>query len=169
MRLATESSAQSESLREDHRHVQPLRVVRASDGLQVGEPRAVLDVEQGLELERPRDDVRATGELEVLIGLVDRNGVPQVAKSRRLDLGHGGVHEIDLAVDGSALGRVGERQIQPHPERVGEACVRVDRPDSSGFDAVNSGRRETGALRQRLEAPPSPRPLFTNDPADRHG
>jgi hypothetical protein len=56
-------------------------------------------VEQGGRVKRPSDDIRSTGELEVLIRLFHggRDGVP--AQMRELELTHRRVHRI-LRADG---------------------------------------------------------------------
>ena len=95
-----------------------LGVVRAGGLLEVREPGPVLDVEQVLPV--PREDVRAAGELVVLVRLVDGEGAAGSAERACLELAHRGMDEV------GRVGSAGRRQSRrghagPRSTRVGRS------------------------------------------------
>jgi hypothetical protein len=65
--------------------------------LQVREPGLVFDVEEVATFGRPRHDVRAPRELEVLVGLVQTDIQTEPAEMGRLHLTHRRVDRVDRA------------------------------------------------------------------------
>lgn len=129
-----------EALRDDRRQVRLLRVPAAGGCLDVREPRAVLDVKQGPEVEIPRQDIGATGELVVLIRLVNGNREAGSSKSRSLELAHSGVHEIPVTrrLLSVAQPRICEVYLQAKIQRARERRVRLQRHPPARFDRVHS-------------------------------
>ena len=71
-----------------------LGVVAAGRRLQIGEAGAVLDMEQGRRVGRPGQQVRAPGELVVLVRMVDRDLQAKMLEPASLHLSHGSVNEV---------------------------------------------------------------------------
>ena len=97
--------------------VRALRVERAGHLLEVGEARPVLDVQQGPRVNVPRDEIRAAGELVMLIRLVDADLIAQRSQMRSLELTHRRVHRIRAQTRPRvALPRVREHYVETQAE-----------------------------------------------------
>ena len=83
-----------ELVSQHRREVVPLGVEAAGDLLQIREARAVLDVQEPRRLHGPGKDVGASGELVVLIWMVDGDPIAQRGKLACLELAHGRMDEV---------------------------------------------------------------------------
>ena len=76
-----------------------LGIEAASDRLEVGEPGPVLDVQQRSALQIPGDHVGSTGELVVLVRLIDADGMSTTTQVGDLELAHGSVDQVGIVAD----------------------------------------------------------------------
>lgn len=84
----------ADALGDDRREIGTLGIPRARRFLDVREARAVLDVQQRGRLPRPRQHIGASGELVVLVGVVDGHHVAEALEMRCLELSHGRVDRV---------------------------------------------------------------------------
>jgi hypothetical protein len=116
----------------------------------IDDARLVLGVRQGRA--RPIDDhqVRAAGEPEVLVRLIDEHLARAGPEAASLHLGHHGVHRV-LDLDGGRQGRELAGQLQP--QRLRRADVGPQPAGMPGLQPRHRGTRQTGRFRHRRESP----------------
>jgi hypothetical protein len=157
MRHAAKSIPQPVSIREDTREIRSLGVVASERLLNIREPRPVLDLKQRWSCTRPRRDVRASRELVVLIGLVDRDRIPMWRELANKPLAHRRVDGIPGTNCGCRSSGINQIEIQPHSECRSNTQVGFDAPDVSCLQPLHmrTGKPGPGGkLGEGQSAPP---------------
>ncbi len=114
------SKTDSQSIAQRLRKVGTLGVPTAGHLLQVWESRAVFQVQEGCIVDGPRDEVRASGELVVLIRLVDADLESDRAQVGCLDFAHEDVYGVLLPRDRSlTMTRINDPEFEPKSQRHG--------------------------------------------------
>lgn len=160
MRLAA-PSINAHTLGKHRTEVGAFRVVAAGDLLHVPKASAVLDVEQGGSLEIPGDDIAPPRELEVLVGLVDRDWRSDAAQPRCLKLAHRSMDKVRRSVRRSATGR-GRGRIDPHVERNGDPDIRVERDVAARLRLVDHRCSDVGHRSDLAQAQPAQATLLAD-------
>jgi len=143
--------------------VAPLGIEAAKGLLDVREAGAVLDMEEGRSLSRPRHHVRSTCELIVLERLVDPNVEADSPQVLRLSLAHGSVDWVlGAASRRFTPPRIGELELRSQAQRVGETHVGLERSGTAGLDVVDRGQTDAGEVGHILEPQPTAIPFLVD-------
>ncbi len=148
------------TLRQGHREVTALGVVRTGGLLEVRELGPVLDVEQVLQV--PAEQVGTSGELVVLVGLVDGHRAPGSRERPGFDLAHGRVDEVPglmgggyaaITATGGVTAHIGQVEGRPQAQRRREPRVGLERQDATRLHVMRHAEADASASREIAEGP----------------